>query len=319
MADRLTAKRATPPRARSPAASLPGRGEDHSLGAGLGVGGELGGRLPRVGVEDRADDGQPRHRTPVPGRKFTEYRQARRHLLRPQPDGDPPVAEGGGPSHRPLAVARDQHWRHDRARGEGDLEPVPEHGRLPGDQRRKHPQVLVGPAPPVGERHPGRAPADVPVHRVAGAHPEREPVAGDVLQRADLLGRPGRPPEREQHHPVADRDALRHRRRGREYHRGVEHRGARNQVVGRPHRVEPPSSSANRALARMSPMIGCAGSGVEAGRITPILIATPAGNAGPRPAVPGVCQSILSIYMMELSSFSSGRRGETLSEQAVGA
>jgi len=56
--------------------------------------------------------------------------------------------------------------------------------------------------------------------------------------------------------------------------------------------------------------VGWAGSAVEAGRITPILIATTAGNAGPRPAVPGVCQSILSIYMMELSSFQRGR-GET--------
>ena len=83
------------------------------------------------------------------------------------------------------------------------------------------------------------------------------------------------------------------------------------------HTESSPACSANRALARISPMIGCAGSGVEAGRITPILIATPAGNAGPGPPVPEASQSILSIYMMELSSFERGQ--VRASEQAVGA
>jgi hypothetical protein len=67
-----------------------------------------------------------------------------------------------------------------------------------------------------------------------------------------------------------------------------------------------PASSANRALARTSPMIGCDGSGVDTGSITPILIATPAGNARPNRAVSGGSQSILSIYMMELSSYRHG-------------
>jgi hypothetical protein len=47
-----------------------------------------------------------------------------------------------------------------------------------------------------------------------------------------------------------------------------------------------PYSSASRALARTSPMISRAGSGVEVGRITPILIVTIPDNARPGGPVP---------------------------------
>src|SRR5262245_14332537 len=47
-----------------------------------------------------------------------------------------------------------------------------------------------------------------------------------------------------------------------------------------------PVSSASRALARTSPRIGFAGSGVEVGRITPIFTVIPPGNPGSRRPVP---------------------------------
>jgi hypothetical protein len=74
----------------------------------------------------------------------------------------------------------------------------------------------------------------------ADAHPEQDPIVGQVLECGDLLGDPGRFAQRHDQDAQGQPDALRCRGRASEHEHAVEDRVARagNQLIDGPRRLE---------------------------------------------------------------------------------